>query len=149
MMRPTFRLVWRSAPDQPLKHADVPHLEPIRRVLATGRDGVVRLPDGRRLRPSQVVSLAETDDAGRVRAAWEVRRHGLDGTFNRLTAWRAVAAGTAGVQPEDPRWRGVWTALAELEAADAAHDAWRWAVACARLELALDGCQERGRMEVA
>lgn len=132
-----YHIVWRPSADEPLASAEVPHLEPTRRAIHAGGDRPVRLPDGRRFVPAQLVSVAELDAQGRVVAAWEVRRHGLDGRHSWLAAWRRVAAATAGLTPEDPRGPARWPVLEALEAAWAWRDVLAWEDAEARLTAAL------------
>ncbi len=132
-----FRLAWREAPDAPLAEADVPHLAPLERAVEAGRDGLVRLPDGRRLAPSALVSIAELDEAGRTIGAWEVRSHGLDGRHDWRQAWREVAHATHGVTREEARWRTVVEALDGLDGAYRRRDALMWRAARARLNRAL------------
>jgi hypothetical protein len=42
------------------------------------------LTDGHRISMKAIVSVAKTDEAGRVVAAWTVREHGLDGTKGQI-----------------------------------------------------------------
>jgi hypothetical protein len=130
-----YAIVWRPAADESLASVRVPHLEPIRRAVRAGRDGRVRLPDGRVIRPSQVVSIAEIE-AGRVVAAWGVRNHGLDGRHEWRRAWRAAAAATGGLRPGDPRRPAIEAALEALEAAWRDRDPLAWDAAAAALEAA-------------
>jgi len=44
-----------------------------------GSAWTVTLTDGQRLRLAAVLSVAKTDEAGQVLAAWSVRQHGYDG----------------------------------------------------------------------
>jgi len=134
-----LRLVWREAPDAPLATADVPHLAPIQRAVEAGRDGSVRLPDGRRIKPSHLVSIAQIDDQGRPVRAWDVRAHGLDGGHDWREAWRDVANVTHGVTPEDVRWRSVIEAVEALDESYRRRDALAWTAARRRLDRALAG----------
>ncbi|WP_447859631.1 hypothetical protein [Nitrospira calida] len=126
-------IVWRPSPESPLLSAEVPHLEPIRRAIRAGDDRPVRLPDGRRIRPSQLVSAARREPDGRLVAAWAVRRHGLDGAHEWRAAWRRVAAATSGLTPADPRWTRVQETLGTLDAAWTWRDVFAWDAAEATL----------------
>jgi len=44
-----------------------------------GRSGTVQLTNGQSIAIAQVTAVAKTNAAGQVVAAWDVRRHGLDG----------------------------------------------------------------------
>lgn len=137
-----FRVAYRESSTAPMGVVEVPHLDPIRHAVEAGRDGFVRLPDGRRIRPSAIVSIAEVDEEGRTRRAWEVRAGGLDGAHDWTQAWRAVAAATAGIAADDPRTPALTAAL------DALEDAWRqrhalaWQAARARFDRARRDARE-------
>lgn len=138
----SFRILWRSSLDGPWEEAVVPHLGPLIRAAESGRDGLVRLPDGRTVRPSWIRSVAEYDDASRIRAAWTVPDCGLDGKHDWQQAWREVAAATDGIRADDPRRPAVLEALERLQEAYAARHALQWLNARAALDRALAAVQE-------
>ncbi|GIW56209.1 MAG: hypothetical protein KatS3mg082_2613 [Nitrospiraceae bacterium] len=140
-----FSIAFRPAVDQPLADARVPHLDPIRRAIESGQDRVVRLPDGRRIRPSQIVSVARYDEGGRLIEAWEVRSHGPDGRHDWQRAWREAAAATEGITSDDPRLSAVMAALDGLDAAYRERNVLAWLARRAVLDRAVAGV----RMEVA
>lgn len=140
-----FSVAFRPAADQPLADARVPHLDPIRRAIESGQDRVVRLPDGRRIRPSQIISVTRYDEDGRLIEAWEVRSHGLDGRHDWRQAWKEAAAATEDITSDDPRFTAVMAALDRLDAAYRERHALAWLASRAALDRAVAGV----RMEVA
>lgn len=143
-----FVIVWRSSPDGRLEEAVVPNLGPLIRAAQSGRDGLVQLPDRRKIRPSWLQSVAEYDAEKRPCAAWAVLEHGIDGRHDWQQEWRAVAAAVAavtragGLTAEDPRLSAVLAALDQLERAYAERDVLRWLAARAALDRALAAGRE-------
>lgn len=137
----SFAIVWLSSPEDRFQEAVVPHLDPLIRAAQSGRDGLVRLPDGRTIRPSWLQAVAEYDGAC-LRAAWTVRDCGLDGQHSWPEAWRAVAAATGGITADDPRLPAVQAVLDQLDAAYAARDVLHWLAGRAALDRALAAGQE-------
>jgi hypothetical protein len=124
-------------------------LSPFLTALEAQRPMVVRLPDGRRVRPTAIRSITALDDQGQHVRTWDPRAHGLDGGHDWQEAWRAVARATDGIRQEDPRRPVILAVLEELEAADRQRDALAWVTARARLHRALAGQHPDGRGHLA
>lgn len=122
----TFEVVSRREDDR-LFSVRLPSLDPIRQAQATG--ATVLLPNGDRVNPAEVVSVARRE-RGQVQAAWLVRVHGLDGgtgpahpPLNWKQAWQEVGAVLGTIRSTDPAILSKLLArLDELEAAFHADD---------------------------
>lgn len=105
----------------------VPTLAPLERARQANK--WVRLPNGDRIRPTQVISVAREAPEGQVVEAWTVAAHGLSGQeaatapaklapCDWLALWRRAAALTADYAADDPR---MVDALATLDRLDEAY----------------------------
>lgn len=101
----------------------VPSLAPLQRAQPTNK--WVRLPNGERIRPTQVISVARETPDGRVVAAWVVAAHGVSdqetsaapatpAQIDWPAIWRRAAALMHGWTAKDPhaaRARSILDAL--------------------------------------